>query len=75
LRKLVAFIPASKLHLLPSLLPEVILSTKEANERSREAAFDLLVIMAQKMASGGLLDRSKVSGMDSECTFSWEFRD
>jgi ribosomal RNA-processing protein 12 len=64
LRKLVALIPSTQLHLLPPLLSEVILSTKEANEKSREAAFELLVVMGQKMASGGSLDRSLLPGME-----------
>ncbi|KAL8279515.1 hypothetical protein RQP46_008077 [Phenoliferia psychrophenolica] len=64
LATLVEFLPATALHHLPSLLPEAVLNTKESNERTREAAYDLLVLMGRKMDQGGVLDRTKVRGMD-----------
>ena len=38
---------------LPPLLAEVLLCTKEANSRAREAAFRLLIQMARTMQQGG----------------------
>lgn len=44
------------LYFLPSVLPEVILATKETAERARASAFDLLVLMGEKMQEGGVVD-------------------
>ena len=46
-------LPPTQLHLVPELLSEAVLGTKELNERARNAGFDLLVVMANKMAQGG----------------------
>jgi len=56
-------IPSSDLHFIPSVLSEVVISTKEINERARTQAFDLLVAMAEKMKLGGTVINSKVPGM------------
>ncbi|CAK7244777.1 MAG: pre-rRNA processing protein [Sporothrix thermara] len=58
-------IPDNGLHFIPSILSEVVISCKEHNERARTAAFDLLVIMGEKMksADGALIDNSKVPNM------------
>jgi ribosomal RNA-processing protein 12 len=47
LSQLVAFLPASDLHFIPSVLSEVVMACKETNEKARTAAFDLLVQMAR----------------------------
>lgn len=60
----VPLIPADQLHVLPSLIPEAVLSTKESNGVTREAAFDLLVSMGQKLASGGRVKRHLIKGME-----------
>ncbi|KAK4702679.1 ribosomal RNA-processing protein 12, partial [Phenoliferia sp. Uapishka_3] len=72
LASLVAFLPPTALHHLPSLLPEAVLNTKESNERTREAAYDLLVLMGRKMEKGGVLDRTKVRGMDGDVEVAQE---
>jgi hypothetical protein len=41
------------LRLVPALLGEAMLCTKDTNGRVRSAAFDLLSVMARKMADGG----------------------
>lgn len=56
-------LPASGLHFIPSILSEVVISTKEANEKARAAAFDLLIIMARKMSQGGIISQSKIQHM------------
>ncbi|WWC88271.1 uncharacterized protein L201_003178 [Kwoniella dendrophila CBS 6074] len=53
LSALVESLPKDSLHIIPELLSEAVLGTKEVNERARDAGFDLLVIMGKKMASGG----------------------
>ncbi|GAA5992112.1 hypothetical protein JCM10908_001772 [Rhodotorula pacifica] len=60
----VPLIPDDALHVLPSLIPEAVLSTKESNGVTREAAFDLLVSMGQKLASGGRVKRHLIKGME-----------
>jgi len=59
---LLPLIPDSSLHFIPSMLPEVVICCKEQNERARTAAFDILVLMGQRMksAQGLLIDNSRV---------------
>ena len=54
-RKLIEHMNQSKLYIIPSLIPEVVMSTRENNERARSVAFELLVIMGDKMAQGGVV--------------------
>ncbi|PWW79180.1 hypothetical protein C7212DRAFT_360666 [Tuber magnatum] len=63
LSRLVEFLPTTDLHFIPSILPEVVISAKEVNEKARTAAFDLLVLMGEKMKSGGTVINSKVTHM------------
>ncbi|PWN24618.1 NUC173-domain-containing protein [Jaminaea rosea] len=46
-------IPLGDLHLLPSIIPEAVLATKEANQASRTLAYELLVQMGEKMQQEG----------------------
>lgn len=62
--ELVVRIPPTNLHLLPSIIPEAVLGTKEPSEKARMAAFDLVVTMGRKMAEGGVVRRDQVDGMD-----------
>lgn len=62
LATIIPILPADKLHVIPSIIPEAVLSTKEANEATRAAAYDLLVGMAEKMAKGGVIKRSLIHG-------------
>lgn len=65
LAALLPLIPNDTLHFIPSTLSEVVISCKEHNERARTAAFELLVIMGEKMksASGAVIDNSKIPSM------------
>ena len=63
--KLVMILPQDRLHVLPSLLTEAILATKEANERARQAAFALLIAMGEKMHAGGSINKTFIVGMDA----------
>ncbi|KAL1887437.1 pre-rRNA processing protein [Sporothrix stenoceras] len=65
LAALLPLIPNDALHFIPSTLSEVVISCKEHNERARTAAFELLVIMGEKMksASGSVIDNSKIPSM------------
>lgn len=62
---LVPILPDSRLHHIPTLLPEVVLGTKEHNREAREASYDLLARMGRRMAAGGVVDRSLVSGEET----------
>ncbi len=59
-------LPQSDLHFIPSVLSEVVISTKETNEKAREAAYSLLVIMGEKIAQGGQIVQSKVPNMPAD---------
>lgn len=59
-------LPEADLHFIPSILQEVIMSTKDVNEKSREASYAILIQMGNKMAQGGVIQNSKVAGFDAE---------
>ncbi|KAI9509733.1 NUC173-domain-containing protein [Russula earlei] len=59
-------IPPSALHVIPCLIPEAILGTKEPSEKARCAAFDLLIAMGKKMAEGGVVKRDLVNDMEED---------
>ena len=63
---LVPFIPKESLHLIPSIIPEAVLGTKEPSEKARNAAFDLIVAMGKKMSEGGVVKRQNIEGMDED---------
>ena len=66
LSKVVDFLSKEDLHFIPSVLSEVVISTKEVNEKARTAAFDILISMGEKMKQGGTVVNSKVSHMPSD---------
>ncbi|KAJ2000764.1 pre-rRNA processing protein, partial [Coemansia thaxteri] len=51
-----------QLHFIPAMLSEVILGTKEANERARSMAFDALLTMGARMSQGGVINMAAVAG-------------
>ncbi|CAK4033566.1 Ribosomal RNA-processing 12 [Lecanosticta acicola] len=59
-------LPTSDLHFIPSIIPEVVIGVKEVNEKARTAAFDLLVLMGEKMAEGGTVVQAKILHMPSD---------
>lgn len=59
-------LPQSDLHFIPSILSEVVIATKESNEKAREAGFGLLVAMGEKMANGGQVVQTKVPNMPAD---------
>lgn len=64
--QIIEYLPQSDLHFLLSILSEVVISAKEVNEKAREAAYDLLVAMGEKMAEGGTVVQCKVPNMPSD---------
>ncbi|KAH8599127.1 NUC173 domain-containing protein [Bisporella sp. PMI_857] len=65
---LVSFLPNDSLHFIPAILPEVVISCKEINERARTTAFDLLISMGDKIvaAAGSTIEISKVDHMPDD---------
>jgi ribosomal RNA-processing protein 12 len=59
-------LPSTSLHLLPSLIPEAVLGTKEPSEKARLEAFDLIVTMGKKMKEGGVVKRNLLEEMDDD---------
>lgn len=68
LSTLVPGIPSTSMHIIPSLIPEAVLGTKEPSEKARLAAFDLIVTMGKKMCEGGVVKRQMLDEMDSDET-------
>jgi ribosomal RNA-processing protein 12 len=66
LSQVIESLPQTDLHFIVSVLSEVVISAKETNEKAREAAFDLLVAMGEKMALGGTVLQSKVPNMPAD---------
>jgi ribosomal RNA-processing protein 12 len=66
LSQVIESLPQTDLHFIVAVLPEVVISAKETNEKAREAAFDLLVAMGEKMAQGGTVLQSKVPNMPDD---------
>lgn len=64
LGNIVSILPSNDLHLIPSILSEAVMATKEVNEKTRGFAFNLLVEMGNKMKEGGTVVNSKIQGMD-----------
>jgi ribosomal RNA-processing protein 12 len=62
---LIPFLSNTSLHFIPGILAEVVISCKEVNERARTAAFDLLVLMGEKIviANGAMIENSKIAHM------------
>lgn len=59
-------LPDSDLHFIPAILSETVLATKDVNEKTRTAAFDLLIHLALRMQRGGVVDMSKVYGEEAQ---------
>ncbi|SZF02574.1 unnamed protein product [Blumeria hordei] len=65
---LIKYLPIDLLHFIPEILSEVVISCKETNERARAAAFDLLILMGEKIAefSGATIENRKVTHMPDD---------
>ncbi|KAJ3778669.1 armadillo-type protein [Lentinula raphanica] len=63
---LILLIPSSAMHLIPPLIPEAVLGTKETSDKARNAAFEFIIAMGQKMSKGGIVRRDMLEGMDDD---------
>ncbi|KAF8160842.1 NUC173-domain-containing protein [Crassisporium funariophilum] len=66
LASLIDMLPPTSMHVIPSLIPEAVLGTKEPSEKARGAAFEVILAMGRKMSKGGVVKRSLVDGMDED---------
>ncbi|GAA5803658.1 NUC173 domain-containing protein [Helicostylum pulchrum] len=64
LNEVVSLLPNTDLHFIPAILSEVVLASKDNNEKTRNFAFDLLVNMGNKMKEGGIVKNSRLDGFD-----------
>lgn len=61
LTSLVPLIPTTEFHILPSLIPEAVLATKEVNQSARDLAYQLLVQLGHRIEAGGQIKRHLIS--------------
>ncbi|BAO40352.1 ribosomal RNA-processing protein 12 [Kluyveromyces marxianus DMKU3-1042] len=65
IRTIVQLLPVDQLSFIVQVVAEVILSTKDVNEKSRETAFGILIDMAKKMDNpNGIVKLSQIPGYD-----------
>ncbi|KAI8970843.1 NUC173 domain-containing protein [Pilobolus umbonatus] len=60
----IPLLPSEDLHFIPAILSEVVLASKESNEKTRNFAFDLLVSMGNRMKQGGVIKNSHLEGFN-----------
>ncbi|KAI8378224.1 NUC173 domain-containing protein [Choanephora cucurbitarum] len=65
LNQVVLLLPPTELHFIPAVLSEVVLASKDNNEKTRNFAFELLVNMGNKMKEGGVVKNSRLEGFDA----------
>lgn len=67
IKTITELLPADRLSFIVRTVAEVILSTKDVNEKSREGGFETLIAMGKKMNDPhGVIKLSKISGYDPE---------
>lgn len=62
--KIVALLPESDLYFIPAVVSEAVIATKDVNEKTRNAAYNLLVLMGEKMSRGGVVDSTRIPGLE-----------
>lgn len=61
---ILTILPSTDLHFIPAILQEIIMSTKDVNEKTRELSYQILIAMGHKMLQGGVIENGKVPGFD-----------
>ncbi|CCK70004.1 mRNA-binding protein RRP12 KNAG_0D02550 [Huiozyma naganishii CBS 8797] len=65
IKTLIKLLPLDQLDFIVKIVAEVILSTKDVNEKTREAAFDILLLMGHKMQEqGGVIRMVNENGLE-----------
>ncbi|ORZ09128.1 NUC173 domain-domain-containing protein [Lobosporangium transversale] len=62
--QVVSLLDPTDLYFVPSILSEVVVATKEVNEKTRDIAYALLVAMGNKMKAGGIISTERVGDME-----------
>lgn len=62
--QVISLLEPTDLYFVPSILSEVVVATKEVNEKTRDVAYALLVAMGQKMKAGGIISAERVGDME-----------
>ncbi|KAF9429858.1 hypothetical protein BGZ94_009186 [Podila epigama] len=62
--QVITLLEPADLYFVPSILSEVVVATKEVNEKTRDVAYGLLVAMGQKMMAGGVISVQRVGDME-----------
>ncbi|KAF9940856.1 hypothetical protein BGZ65_005879, partial [Modicella reniformis] len=62
--QVVSLMESTDLYFVPSILSEVIVATKEVNEKTRDVAYALLVAMGHRMKAGGVISTERVADME-----------
>ncbi|KAG0090513.1 hypothetical protein BGZ92_002771 [Podila epicladia] len=62
--QIISLLEPTDLYFVPSILSEVVVATKEVNEKTRDVAYALLVAMGQKMKAGGVISSERVGDME-----------
>lgn len=64
MHSILTVLPSTDLHFIPAILQEIIMSTKDVNEKTRELSYQILIQMGHKMENGGVIENGKVPGFD-----------
>ncbi|KAF9397097.1 hypothetical protein BGX21_009265 [Mortierella sp. AD011] len=62
--QVISLLEPTDLYFVPSILSEVVVATKEVNEKTRDVAYALLVAMGNKMKAGGVISTERVGDME-----------
>ncbi|KAF8932831.1 hypothetical protein BGZ58_006769 [Dissophora ornata] len=66
--QVILLLEPTDLYFIPSILSEVVVATKEVNEKTRDVAYALLVAMGHKMKAGGVISTERVGDMEGAPT-------
>ncbi|KAG0206664.1 hypothetical protein BGX28_001912 [Mortierella sp. GBA30] len=66
--QVISLLEPTDLYFIPSILSEVVVATKEVNEKTRDVAYALLVAMGHKMKAGGVISAERVGDMEGSAT-------
>ncbi|KAF9179181.1 hypothetical protein BGZ51_007162 [Haplosporangium sp. Z 767] len=64
--QVISLLEPTDLYFVPSILSEVVVATKEVNEKTRDVAYALLVAMGHKMKAGGVISTERVGDMEGD---------
>ncbi|CCH43890.1 Ribosomal RNA-processing protein [Wickerhamomyces ciferrii] len=63
---ILTILPSNDLYFIPAILSEIILSTKDQNEKTRELSYNILIEMGKLMHKGGVVQNSKIPGFGDD---------